>query len=332
MSKRKVKKKLTRVASLASAAAVVSADSEKLEPPPETPRPVVAGETYTAAGLWFAAIGLGLATIWAYWPTIVWMEDKWRHEPDYSHGYLVFPLALLLLFFRRSSFPAHGMRVAWGGISLLILAIGLRILGRLAYMDFLDAWSLIPWVAGLVWLLFGRAVLWWAAPAMLFLVFLSPMPYRAESLLSFRLQGLATTLSASALQTMGFAAIPEGNTIWLDDNQLMVEEACSGLRIFVGMIALGFFFAALSSRSWIDRVVIFLCCFPIAILVNVLRVTFTSLAIHWLPPALAHQAHDLLGILMIVAGAVLMQAAKTFWENLYRPLSIEMIQRRLAVN
>lgn len=286
---------------------------------------------HVAPNVWIVlAVMLGAITAWAYWPTFQWMEEQWRHEPDYSHGYIVFPLALVLLYMRMGSFPWSALSVGWGGAGLLVVAVAMRVLGRLAYMDFLDGWSLVPWVAGLVWLLAGRRVMWWALPGIVFLVMLTPMPYRAESLLSFKLQGISTLLSAATLQTLGLAAIPEGNTIWLGERQLMVEEACSGLRIFMGMVAMGFFFAVLSERSWLDRVIIVASCFPIAIFVNVLRVTGTGLAFHWLSPTWAHQAHDLLGVLMIGAGAMMLFCVKRFWEELYRPLEIAMIQRQLG--
>ena len=35
------------------------------------------------------AVAAVIAVIYAYWPTLVWIEDAWRNEPDYSHGYLV---------------------------------------------------------------------------------------------------------------------------------------------------------------------------------------------------------------------------------------------------
>jgi exosortase len=198
-------------------------------------------------------------------------------------------------------------------------------------MDFLDGWTLVPWVAGLVWLLGGFRLLRWAWPAVVFLALLTPLPYQAESLLSFKLQGVATQLSTMALQTMGFVAVPEGNTIWIGDHQLMVEEACSGLRILVGMMAMGFFFMILSDRCWIDRLVIIACCIPIAIAVNVLRVIGTGLAYYWLDAAWAHQIHDLLGVLMIVAGSAMFLGVKSYWEHLYRPLQVAMLQKNLVL-
>ena len=247
------------------------------------------------------------------------MEDQWRNEPDYSHGYLIFPLALVLLYRRSDLMPQTGFSLEWGGVSLLLIAVVLRVAGRLAYMDFLDGWTIVPWVAGLVWLFCGKKMLWWSLPAVVFLLLLTPMPYRFESMLSFKLQGISTILSSVVLRILGFPAITEGNTIWLGDHHLMVEEACSGLRIFMGMVAMGFFFAALTRRSWLDRAVILACSAPIAIIANAIRVTVTGMAYYWLDEQRAHAAHDQLGIVMIFVGAGMLFAVSSFWERLYRP-------------
>ena len=271
---------------------------------------------------------LSVLTLWSYWPTFVWMESQWRTEPDYSHGYLILPLALVLLYKRLDLKPKVSPALDWGGLSLLALAVVMRVAGRLAYMDFLDGWTLVPWVAGMVWLFCGRQILWWSLPAICFLFLLTPMPYKFESLLSFKLQGVSTVLSGAALVVMGFPAVTEGNTIWMGDQHLMVEEACSGLRIFMGMVAMGYFFAVLSRRSWLDKVVVLVCSGPIAIVVNAMRVTFTGVAYHWLNAEQAHQAHDWLGFLMIFVGAGMLFAVSRYWEELYKPVEVSAISRR----
>ena len=36
-----------------------------------------------------AALALGALTVWAFWPSLLEMSEKWRNDPQYSHGYLV---------------------------------------------------------------------------------------------------------------------------------------------------------------------------------------------------------------------------------------------------
>lgn len=269
-----------------------------------------------------AGIGILLVALYAYWPTLVWIEDSWRHEPDYSHGYLVLPLALLLCWNRWDSFPGILPSVSWAGVSLIGLAVLMRFVSRLIYADFLDAWSILPLTAGAVWLLFGFAAMRWALPAIAFLFLMIPLPYQAESMMSWRLQGVATDFSTALLRVFGQPAVSEGRVIWINDIQLQVEQACSGLRIFIGVAALGFFWAAMVQRSWLDRVVILCSVVPLAIFVNALRIVSIGVFYRLFDDStISHQTtHDVSGYLMIPVAFGLLWFVKFYWERLYRPM------------
>src|SRR5262245_6549831 len=60
-----------------------------------------------SVSLWLAVGGLLLllAILWSYWPTVLEMVRQWDRQPDYSHGYLVAPIALFFLWSRRAGFP-----------------------------------------------------------------------------------------------------------------------------------------------------------------------------------------------------------------------------------
>ena len=40
---------------------------------------------------------IGLIVLWAYWPALTAMAEKWSTDPQYSHGFLVPAFALFLL-------------------------------------------------------------------------------------------------------------------------------------------------------------------------------------------------------------------------------------------
>lgn len=335
MSHRKSKKSKAKPAErgvpreqVATKERAVLKESVRREPPPAVAAAPAVQHDLRSWVIVLSAILLPL-TLWAYWPTFVWMEDQWRNEPDYSHGYLIIPLALFVLYHRRDLFPGVSSTVGWAGFGLLFAAIALRVVGRMGYMDFLDGWTLVLWVGGILWIFGGWPMLRWALPAVAFLVLLVPLPYHAESLLSWRLQGVSTTLSVGALQTLGYPAISEGHTIWLDEQRMLVEEACSGMRIFVGMGAMGYLFAVLARRAWIDKWIIIASALPIAVFVNVVRVTATILAFHYLSREQAHVVHDFLGLMMVILGALLLAGVKSYWEHLYRPFDLSLELRNL---
>lgn len=269
----------------------------------------------------FPLIGILAVLLYSYWPTFVWVEEAWRNEPDYSHGYLVPFLAGMLCWHRRDSFPGIRAKLSPWGLSLVGMAIVMRLVGRLVYADFLDGWSIVPMITGIAWFLMGPQAMKWALPAIMFLLLMIPMPYRAETLLSWKLQGIATELSTISLRVLGQPAVSEGHTIWLGEEQLMVEQACSGMRIFIGVVALAYFWTCMVTRIWLDRLVLICSVIPTALFVNAVRITLVGLMYQTIDdPGLRHTIHDMTGYLMIPFAFGLLWLIKVYWENLYRPI------------
>lgn len=246
------------------------------------------------------------AMLWAYWPTLVDLVDAWDRIPDYSHGYLVVPLALYFAWHRRASAPPLNIGFYWPGLLLLGLSFGIRYASALYYIDAMDGWSIPFFVAGAVWLLCGWRMLVFALPSIAFLIFMIPLPFKAETMLSLPLQRIATIVSSFALQCLGLPAIVEGNTILVNEGTFEVAQACSGLRIFVGIAALAFAYVVLTQRPWWQKVLLLLCVGPIAIVANSSRIVMTVLLHEWASAAVSDRfAHDVAGWVMIPYAALL---------------------------
>src|SRR5438270_13805062 len=69
---------------------------------------------------------LATSLFWAYWPTLRDMAERWAHEPQYSHGYLVPAFALFLLWTRRRQLATVRYQSSWWGIGILLTAGLLR--------------------------------------------------------------------------------------------------------------------------------------------------------------------------------------------------------------
>ncbi len=150
-----------------------------------------------------------MGLIWFYWATLAEMVKRWSTDPRYAHGYLVPLFALTLLWLRRDRIAAITTRSSWGGVVLIGGAIALRMAGTYIYFDWLQTVSLLPAVAGLFVVVWGWSSLRWAWPAIVFLVFMVPLPFRVEGALAHPLQRIATKVSTFALQTLGFPALAE---------------------------------------------------------------------------------------------------------------------------
>src|SRR5947208_2582326 len=74
-------------------------------------------------------IGLAASCLWAYAPALAEMADRWAHEPQYSHGYLVPVFALFLLWHRRSQYPPRPFQGTPWGLGLVLASVGLYLAG-----------------------------------------------------------------------------------------------------------------------------------------------------------------------------------------------------------
>jgi exosortase len=273
----------------------------------------------------YAGVALLLAALlWAYWPTLAELIGLWSSQADYSHGFLVPPLAVFFLWVRRDQRPtvwqpAVGWGVACLGFSLLVRLIGLRY-----SFDSLDGYSLVIWVAGTVLLLAGGAGLRWALPSILFLLFMVPLPFQVERLLSVPLQRIATSLSCFFLQCLGQPTFAEGTTILLGPHQLFVEQACSGLRMFVGTLALAFAYLMATRRELWEQALLLASVVPIALLANATRIVVTGLLYQYLDNEQVVQkfSHDLAGMFMIPLAAAMFAGVLLFLSRLVRPVEM----------
>lgn len=286
---------------------------------PARPREELAARA--ASGSWLMAALLVGTSVWAFWPTLQGLWHAWETEPDYSHGFFVPILAAMFVYFRKDLFPGFSKTPHWEGLVLVVASVGLRYLGAVTYVDSLDGWAIPLWVGGIVWALFGRAVLWWALPSVLFLFFAIPLPYRLAHGLSTPLQSLATRTSCWTLQLLGRPALANGNIIQLGSQQLEVAQACSGLRIFMGIVAISVATIILFRRPWWERLLILGASLPVAILANTTRIVLTGLLIEgrtdhdWVD-----WVHTLAGWAMIPTALVLFALVLGYLQLLFRPV------------
>ena len=104
-----------------------------------------------------------------------------------------------------------------------------------------------------------------------------PLPSVLEQNVLWRLQTLASVCSAFVLQTLGVAAFRQGNLISIPNADLNIADACSGLRMLTIFGAFAVAMVFLIERPWWDKFIILLSAVPIALIVNIIRITVTGL-------------------------------------------------------
>ena len=281
-------------------------------------------------------IAAAAALIWAFWPTFDFMVEKWISDPQYSHGFLVpifsayllirklapeklkgTPGLILPLFIAAYSLfqksepnesPSNLSR-PWpivGGVLLTSMIAVRGVAGGLLFHQ-LDSIALLASIAALVLAFGGTRLLKMSAPAILFLIFMLPLPYELEKNVGGPLKIAATWASTFLLQTFGYPAVAEGNIILIDDVQLGVVDACSGLKMLMTFSAFAFGAVLILDRTPFEKFLIVLGIVPIAVLANVLRIAATGVVYTLTPDKVARDfSHEVFGWLMMPLGLALL--------------------------
>ena len=207
----------------------------------------------------------------------------------------------------REALWKEGLRPSPWGFVVLVLGLAVRFAGTYTYFSWLSATSLLICLTGLVLLVGGAKALRWAWPAIAFLIFMIPMPFRVEVALAHPLQKVATVASTYTLQTLGFPAVAEGNVIRMGEVRLGIVEACSGLSMLQIFFALSTAVTLLMRGSFLEKLVIFLSAIPIALASNITRIVVTGIMHVYVGRELADLVfHDLAGWLMMPLALVML--------------------------
>lgn len=259
-----------------------------------------------------------------------WMNESWLTSADNSHGLLVPFFSAWLLWFRKdllASTPKIGWSSVLIGVSLILFAFATRCGGIYMRMITVQAASILPCVAGIVFLCGGWPAFHWAWPSVLFLAFMIPLPSSFGGVLSSQLQSIATICSTYLLQTLGIAAISEGNIIYLTKSTLGVAEACSGIRMLTTFFALTTAVNLVcESPAW-EKCVTVLSAPVIAIIANVLRITATAIAYEFGNEKIAEMIfHDLAGWLMMPTGLLILWVESLVLAKLFEKVDRKQLQ------
>ena len=293
----------------------------ELESAPTTPRPWV-----------WLAIATPLL-LWAFFPTLNFLYGKWVSDPQYSHGFLV-PLFSLYLLGRlsRVELPAGSPQVAKHVLGLkfialylvsrlhlakgvigrpmpviasigLMIVMGMRWLAGGMMFHQLDALALLVALFCIALAIGGFRLMRAVWPAIIFLLFMMPLPYELERNVGGPLKLFATEASTFLLQTIGYPAISEGHVILIDEVRLGVVDACSGLKMLVTFAAFAVGAVLLTDRSRFEKLLILAGIVPIAVASNVLRITATGIAYTMFDDhKFCEQLHDYFGYVMMPVG------------------------------
>jgi exosortase len=284
------------------------------------PRPTTSRGGFQAflAGIdrdrWLRGVVLSVLLVAFFLPVIWQMVRSWWNDGNYSYGFFIPLVSLFWIHLNWDRLKDVAVRPSWLGLPpLLVCAV--------VYL-FVNAWpepnpylmglALVGSVGSLVILLCGWRVFWAYFFPIAYLVMMIPLPKQfEENFLTLPLQRYASASGEAVIAAFGIPIVRDGNVLRIPAMDLLVEEACSGIRSLFSLSALSVAMVFLFDKRWWEKILLIALTPPIAVLANVIRVSSTGLLAEWVSKDIAtgflHYFHGLgvflVGMVMLLVSA-----------------------------
>jgi exosortase len=250
---------------------------------------------------------LFLAFLALYYPFIQTLVQDWDTNDNYSQGYFIPFVAAFMIWWMREELAAIELKPSSWGIALIVLGLFQLFIAKVGSEYFLQRTSMIVVLFGICLFLFGGRLTKAVWLPLAYLVFMIPLPAIIWNRIAFPLQLFASALTEDVVQLIGIPIFREGNVLHLAQTSLEVVDACSGLRSLVNILGLAVGLGFLMNKEAWKRWALFLSAFPIAIIVNIIRLSATAVLASLYGGEVARGfLHDFSGWLVFVAGIALL--------------------------
>lgn len=240
--------------------------------------------------------------------------------------YQFFPLALIgtafLAWTRLKDVPrpfVPGDR----RVTLLLLATSFLVLAAAT-----GYWS--PWLGSIAAMIGLAGMLWWQGggkllramvPALVVLLTIVPPPLAADTRLIQHMRVLAVNWSSRLLDLLGVTHALSGNVIELPGQQLLVDEACSGINSVLITLAGTLFYGLWRRRSAIHILICVVNALGFVLLGNLARITLGA----WLKArhgidVLSGTAHEVIGLILLGCYLVMILSTDQLLVYLTKPI------------
>jgi exosortase B len=241
----------------------------------------------------------------AYWEL---SNTRWT-ESDEMHGPIVLAVAAWALWSikdqLRTTIIDKPSPLGWIVLAFGLLCFGI---GRLLEIQVLAVGSQVFVLAGGLLLLGGWQALKLGVFPLAFLFFAIPLPGNFIDALTGELKQVVSVIAEAILYKAGYPIARSGVMLTIGQYQLLVADACSGLKSMFSLSAIGFLYIYLVKHESFSRnVLLALALIPIAFVANILRVlTLILVTYHFGDAAGQGFVHDFAGIVLFVIAIIVL--------------------------
>ena len=257
--------------------------------------------------IYFQISILSISFFVLYHETIIKLVEDWSNDDNYSHGFFIPIITVYMIWSRKNTLLKHEVKQNHWGILFILIGVLLHIAGNIGAELFTMRIAIVITLWALSFYVFGTRISLKIAVPFAYLLFMIPIPAIIWNQLAFPLQLFASKLTTQWVQFIGIPIYREGNVLHLTTTTLEVVDACSGLRSLTALLALSGALAYNVSLKNLSKWVLFLAAVPIAIFVNIIRLTVTAIMAQYIGEKAAQGfLHDGSGLLIFGLALVLL--------------------------
>jgi exosortase B len=258
--------------------------------------------------LWLMFVGLGIMFIPTLWSLLagngLWTDD------EHSHGPIILSISLWLLWTRWRETPdlesyKPAPALAW---VCFLIAGGLYIPGRALDIIYFETGAFVWVLTGIVLMSGGVGLLNKLKFPLFFMIFMIPLPNSLVGPVTGVMKLAVSTVTVRVLSWAGLPVGQSGVVIYLGHYQLLVADACAGMRTLFMLEALGVLYLNLvHHHSILRNIALPILIIPISFTANVIRVIALSLiTYYWGNAAGQGFLHGFAGLVLFAAGLFMM--------------------------
>ncbi|MFN4266257.1 MAG: exosortase B [Aquabacterium sp.] len=232
-------------------------------------------------------------------------------QGEHSHGPIMLSLSLWLLVNRwrdaELSLAQQPSGQAWAWPAL-VLALALFVSGRALGIIYFEVGSFIPMLMSWILLLGGIPLLKVLKFPVFFAIFMIPLPGFLLDPISHFVKLKISILVSELLWAFDYPISHTGVVINIGQYQLLVADACAGMRTLFMLEAMGIFYLnVFRHSSWLRNIGLALLIIPISFAANMIRVLFlTLITYHFGDEAGQGFLHGFAGLVLFTTAMFLM--------------------------
>lgn len=239
------------------------------------------------------------------------VKMSWNNKEDWGHALVIPLISGYLLWQCRDQIARTPIKMFWPAVVPFLVGIH-----AYAYNLFfisnpmLQGFSMVLCLGSLTLFCGGNKILRYAFLPILYMLLMVTISDAIMLQVTFKLQLIASQGSWLMLSLIGepfawFSVDLVGNRLDImtrsgEMHPLNVAEACSGMRMVVAFYALAGAVALLGCTEWWQRIALILVAGPVAVLMNMVRVTVLGLLTLVDPELAAGDAHTIIGTILLI--------------------------------